>query len=197
MSSRLTSEKIVSARARLEDLAIVTGRGDARLINIEALGPYFRDDIHVVGIRANDLEIAEFAALGLRVTASDAMVGTSIAHLADEIIATTTQGTEGLWIHFDADVIDASEMPAVDCPEPGGPGFAEVAALLRHLLQSPLCVGLELTIFDPDLDPDGKLAERLVECLVQAFRRDNAGQCVMRADRLTRSLNSDFGTLKA
>ena len=54
----------MSAGARLEDVAIVTGRGDARLINIEALGPYFRDDnIHVVGIRANDLEIAEFAAL--------------------------------------------------------------------------------------------------------------------------------------
>ena len=38
-----------------EDLAIVTGRGDARLINLENLGPYIRDeDIHIIGVRADD-----------------------------------------------------------------------------------------------------------------------------------------------
>ena len=164
-----------------DDLAIVTGRGDARLVNIEALGPYFRDqDIHVVGIRANDSEIEEFAALGIRVTTADAMIGADMSALANEIIATTTEATAGFWIHFDADVIDASEMPAVDCPESGGPSFATVTMLLRHLLQSPLCLGLQLTIYDPDLDPDGEVAARLRECLVQAFRPGNVGAAPLR-----------------
>jgi arginase len=37
------------------------------------------------------------------------------------------------------------------------------------LLASPKAVGLEITIFDPDLDPDGKLAAQLAKTIEQAF----------------------------
>jgi arginase len=38
-----------------EDLAIVTGRGDHRLINLEGMGPYVQEeDVHIVGVRSND-----------------------------------------------------------------------------------------------------------------------------------------------
>ena len=71
----------------------------------------------------------------------------------------------GFWIHLDADVINPTEMPAVDSPEPGGPTIAEVVELLTPLVRHPRALGLELTIYDPGLDPDRSCATRLVTLL--------------------------------
>lgn len=85
------------------------------------------------------------------------------------VLATVTRHTEGFWIHVDLDVVDSAEMPAVDCPEPDGPSFSIITAMLRGLLASPQCVGIEVTIYDPDLDPSGVYADRIVGCLTQAL----------------------------
>ncbi len=71
----------------------------------------------------------------------------------------------GFWIHFDADVLDPADMPAVDSPEPGGLGLDQVANLLGPLAQHPKALGLQLTIYDPELDPDRQGAVRLVALL--------------------------------
>ncbi|GAA0251020.1 hypothetical protein GCM10009000_079280 [Halobacterium noricense] len=63
-------------------------------------------------------------------------------------------------------------MPAVDCPEEDGPSFYDIAELLTRLLSSPACIGLEVTIYDLDLDPKGECADRIVECLRKAFRNN-------------------------
>jgi arginase len=60
-------------------------------------------------------------------------------------------------------------MPAVDSPDQGGIEHRELVPLLGVLLASPRCVGLEVTVFDPDLDPDGRLAGELTDTLVAAF----------------------------
>lgn len=67
-------------------------------------------------------------------------------------------------MHLDLDVLDAAEMPAVDSPEPNGLSFVRLAAMLKWLLGSPVCVVLELTIYDPDLDPHGHYADRIMAC---------------------------------
>jgi arginase len=71
----------------------------------------------------------------------------------------------GFWIHFDADVLDPSVMPAVDSPVSGGLGIEELADLLTPLIHHPKALGLELTIYDPTLDPDRTCAARLVALL--------------------------------
>jgi len=53
-------------------------------------------------------------------------------------------------------------MAAVDFPEPGGPTFKELADLLTPLVLHPQALGLELTIYDPGLDPGRSCATRLV-----------------------------------
>lgn len=77
--------------------------------------------------------------------------------------------TDGFWVHLDADVLDPSVMPAVDSPDPGGLMPDELAALLRTLVRSERCVGFNLTIYDPDLDPDGSCAALLADLLQAAF----------------------------
>jgi arginase len=71
----------------------------------------------------------------------------------------------GFWIHFDADVLDPGVMPAVDSPLPEGLGLEEIAELLTPLVRHPQALGLELTIYDPALDPDRTCAARLVTLL--------------------------------
>ncbi|HEY4137598.1 MAG TPA: arginase family protein, partial [Casimicrobiaceae bacterium] len=60
-------------------------------------------------------------------------------------------------------------MPAVDSLDPGGLTFEELEDIVALALASPRVVGMELDIYDPDLDPDGRLAETLVALLQNAF----------------------------
>jgi len=74
-------------------------------------------------------------------------------------------GPRGFWIHLDADVINPTVMAAVDSPEPGGPTIKELEELLTPLVHHPRALGLELTIYDPALDPDQSCATRLASLL--------------------------------
>jgi arginase len=69
------------------------------------------------------------------------------------------------WIHLDADVLDDAIMPAVDYRMPDGLGWDEFTVVLRAALASGRAVGLEVTIFNPELDSDGAIAHALVDAL--------------------------------
>ena len=72
-------------------------------------------------------------------------------------------GLDGFWIHLDVDVLDDREMPCVDSRQAGGLTYTELRQLLRLLLESPLASGLDITILDPDLDPEGMYTARFVQ----------------------------------
>jgi arginase len=158
-----------------EDLALVTGRGDD-LANLEDRGPLALDsDVFVLGVRSGDDALSELKALGIPVPTADevrregiAAAREALAHLED------TDALDGFWVHCDVDVLDSAVMSAVDTPEPDGLGFDHLSELLRRLLADRRARGLEITIFDPDLDEDGVLAEALTSCLCDAFTTDRA-----------------------
>jgi arginase len=156
-----------------EELALATGRGQTDLTDIEGLRPYLREsDVQVFGIRDYDTERAELTASGIASTT----VGEIRKDGAEESAAVALRTLEapeleGFWVHLDADVLDPSVMPAVDSPDDGGLLPGELTSLLRPLVRSPQCVGLNLTIYDPDLDPDGTCAALLAEVLVTALVR--------------------------
>lgn len=113
---------------------------------------------------------AELAALKIPVVT----VGDLREWGADALARATAQAFEipeidGFWVHLDADVLDPSVMPAVDSPDPEGLQPRELTDLLGPLLTSPACVGLNITIYDPDLDPDGTAGALLTDIVVDAF----------------------------
>ena len=57
-------------------------------------------------------------------------------------------------------------MPAVDYHLPGGLTWAELTAVLRTAVASEQATGLDITIFNPTLDPDGRVSRTLVDALV-------------------------------
>ena len=153
-----------------EALALVTGRGQADLTNLEDLGPYTLDtDAALLGIREDDEYVADVEKAGipvwpaLTIAADPARAATRVLeHLErDEL--------DGFWVHLDVDILDAAVMPAVDSPDPGGIDHAQLQALLRPLLASPECIGIDIGIYDPDLDPDGSYAAELTDTLVASF----------------------------
>lgn len=72
----------------------------------------------------------------------------------------------GAWVHVDVDVLDDAVMPAVDSRQPGGLSYDDLTALLRPILDTGRVVGMQVTIYDPDLDPDGVAGRALADWLV-------------------------------
>ena len=60
-------------------------------------------------------------------------------------------------------------MPFVDSPEPGGLSADELLAILSPLVRNPRTIGMEMTIYDPRHDQDGRGAALLVNLLARAF----------------------------
>src|SRR5688572_2339242 len=149
-----------------EDLALVTGRGQPDLTGIEGRRPYFRDvDVAVLGIRPQDEYRIELQAAGIAYRAVPELRSDGAARSA-QWARQVLQDCDGYWVHIDVDVLDPAVMPAVDAPDAGGIAYAELELLLAGLVNTSRCLGVELTVFDPDYDPDGQYAGELVEMLV-------------------------------
>lgn len=149
-----------------EGLALVTGRGQGDLAAIESRRPYFRDaDVAVLGLRGHDEYRLDLQAAGIVNRQVPALRAEGAARSAQWAREQLTECV-GYWLHVDVDVLDPAVMPAVDAPEPGGIAFTELETLLTGLVATPHCLGMELTVFDPDYDADGAYAAELVTTLV-------------------------------
>ena len=159
-------------------LALAVGRGDSTLARLDGEQPLVRpEDLVVIG-RRDDADAPWY---GQDVLRAGPMLDLTHATIRDRGIAdvcalalerVTRPGIDGFWIHVDADVVDPSEIPAVDSPEPGGLLLGELSELLTPLIHHPDAIGLELTIYDPQLDPDRASAARLASLLERAIGRN-------------------------
>lgn len=154
-----------------EDLALVTGRGSGRLTDLDGLGPLVQDsDVVALGEREDYPEWRDIHGTEITVWNLQKVREPGCARAADMAVERLrANGVEGFWVHLDADVLDDGLMPAVDSRQPGGMSYEELVELLRPLLRSELAVGMELTIFDPELDPTGEISEAFTTAVVEAF----------------------------
>jgi arginase len=153
------------------DLALVSGRGPDRLANIDGLRPLVRDDDTVaLGEREDYPEWRDIHDTDITVWDLWKMRSLGVNRAALKTLEKLeASGVEGFWVHLDADVLDDTIMPAVDSRQPDGLSYAELIEVLRPLLDSPLAAGMQVTIFDPGLDKDGKIAAKFTDALIEAF----------------------------
>lgn len=148
-----------------EDLAAAVGRHWPAVADLEGRRPYFtaRDVVHV-GCRENDEHLQETRqTLGAVVPARQVQrEGVEQAAQRARDVAGAAH-LRGYWLHLDVDVLDPNYLPAVDSPDPGGLDPDELTDLLTAL--APAAVGAQITVFDPDLDPDGRYARLLTDIL--------------------------------
>jgi arginase len=159
------------------DLAIVSGRGPDILTNIDGLKPLVQDqDIVVFGYRDAE-QSASYGSQDVRETNMHVFdlqfvrkTGTITAATSQALEKLVNDELDGFWIHLDADVLDDLIMPAVDYRLGGGGlSFSELTELLKTLVDSGRAVGMDITIFNPQLDLDGSITQRFVLSLVQGL----------------------------
>ncbi|RST10566.1 arginase family protein [Streptomyces sp. WAC05374] len=156
------------------ELALATGRGPRVLTDLEGRGPLLRDE-DVVALGFRDAE--ESAAAGMQplppalhaIDLDGVRAAGAAAAARRAVDLLTGGGSDGYWVHLDADVLDDAVMPAVDYRLPGGLGLPELETILRTALADERARGLDVTIFNPRLDPDGRAAARLTDCLARGL----------------------------
>jgi arginase len=158
------------------DLALVSGRGPEAVVDLEGRKPYVRDE-DVVVFAYRDAALArkygsqDVRDTGMAVRDLDEVRKAGVGTAATEAVARLSgAGSKGFWIHLDVDVLDDAVMPAVDYRMSDGLDFDELATVLRTAIASGRAAGINVTIFNPNLDPNRSLARNLVGCLIQGLR---------------------------
>jgi arginase len=157
------------------DLAIVSGRGPDVLTNIDGLKPLVCDqDIILFGYRDRE-QASSFGSQDVRNTNIYSFDLTYVKELgittaaSEAVKKLLNEELCGFWIHIDADVLDDSIMPAVDYRLNGGLSFYELSELLKIIVASGRSVGMDITIFNPNLDFDGSIARRFVSSVLEGI----------------------------
>jgi arginase len=163
--------------ASASDLAFATGRGPDIVCDIERRRPLVRDDdVVVFGCRdAADRERRGCQPLpaGMLVVDRDQVRRLGAAEAAQAAVTFLTRegGPEdGFWIHLDADVFDETIMRAVDDPRPGCLAWDDVAKAVRTAVGSGRATGLQVAIYNPDIDGDGSNGRGLAATVREALR---------------------------
>jgi arginase len=149
------------------DLALATGRGEALMTDWPGVPSPLVQDRDVVQIGERDGRGPDFAWPDVNDTDFERIDVFTANEIGPQAVLERTRGRlhQRFWIHLDVDVLDDTVMPAVDSP--GAPGIApdDLVTILSGLVPDPRCVGMTVTVFDPDLDPDGRYARTLVGLL--------------------------------
>ncbi|MFC5635595.1 arginase family protein [Streptomyces bullii] len=161
------------------ELALATGHGPRVLADLEGRGPLVREE-DVVALGFRDAEESAEAGMqplppGLHAMDLGTVRALGAAEAARRAVGLLTGVGPGggYWVHLDADVLDDAVMPAVDYRLPGGLTWQELETVLRTALSGTGAVGLDVAIFNPRLDPGGRAAARLTECLLRAFATEH------------------------
>ncbi len=90
---------------------------------------------------------------------------------AARAVATVGRGPDARFVvHVDVDVLDALLLPGPDIPQYGrGLTLETLVETLTVLAGQPGCAGLTLVEYNPDHDPDGTSARRLVDGIARAL----------------------------
>lgn len=93
--------------------------------------------------------------------------------LADALLAlarlTRPGAPDRFWVHVDADVLDDAVMPAVDYRQPGGLTPGELVTILAAAMGSGRVAGVDVTIYNPALDPDAGAGAALAGALIRGL----------------------------
>lgn len=180
------------------DLAILTGHGPSGLVDdcspLPSQTVRFADDSPDGAAARLLLEPAAVVLLGHRPSELNADVAFENGRLDPAIHALTALELRGrgperageeavarltgrpAWLHLDLDVLDEEALPAVTYPQPLGLDWGELETLARPLAAASNLVGVSVADFNPERDPDGALAGRVVDLLAALLTTPGAAR---------------------
>jgi arginase len=78
--------------------------------------------------------------------------------------------THPWWFHLDLDVLSTEALPAIDYPQDGGLAWADLDEVTAQALAAGPA-GWDITIYNPDLDPERTHARRIVGFVSSAIEQ--------------------------
>ena len=81
------------------------------------------------------------------------------------------------WFHLDLDVLSTEALPAVDYPQPGGLRWDELGFVAATALSAGPR-GWDITIYNPDLDPERIHARRIVRFIGSVVEQVSGSQAI-------------------
>lgn len=155
---------------------ILDGTGVAHLLDL----PGAVDALAGIGPRRPLLRAADIVFFGYAEDEEDVHGLVDSVRLPAERVAAQPEGaasraldalaTDEIIVHVDVDVLDFLQLPAADVPVYGrGLRVDVLERALRVLVADPRCRGLLLVEYNPDHDPHGIAAQRLVRLLAAAL----------------------------
>src|SRR5690348_3978219 len=149
-------------------VAHVIGKGAPELVRFWGESPLVREpDVTLFGLERLDPPEEEFLSKSpmRHIYAADIQSRGGIVAAKDALAYVHADAHEFV-LHLDTDVIDDSEFPAVNVPASGGLQLEEVRAALSEMAKHKNLLGLDVAQYNPDKDPDGSGAKKLVDLLV-------------------------------
>lgn len=155
------------------DLALATGRGEPVLARWS--GASLVEDAFVVQIGERDeldrnYDYADIARTAIRRIPVRRALLLGMRRTVAQALSPVEGERRPLWLHVDVDVLDGKIMPAVDSPGSPGLTFSQLAELIALFQASGRLLGMNVTIYDPDLDPDHRFARGIVDCIGAGLR---------------------------
>lgn len=152
-------------------LAVANGIGAKELTSIGGEGKKIREENTVI-IGARDIDALESEMLHqsrITVFTMSDIDQLGMKEVVSRGIEIASQGTDGIHISFDLDVIDPAEAPGVGTPVAGGITYREAHLAMELVAESGHLVSMDMTEVNPILDIQNKTAELAVGLICSAF----------------------------
>jgi arginase len=152
-------------------LAHVIGRGAPELVRFWSESPLVREpDVLLYGLERVDPPEQELLSKSpMRHCWAGDIQKKGAAASARDAVAHLHADSREFVLHLDADIIAQEEFRAVNVPGSGGLSLDEVRQSLREVVSQKTLLGLDVAQYNPDRDPDGSDAQKLVALLVDAL----------------------------
>jgi len=152
-------------------VAHIIGKGAPELVRFWSEAPLVREpDVTLFGLERLDPPEQEFLSKSpmRHMDAADIQFkgGSKAAH---EALAQVHADAREFVLHLDTDVIAEEDFPAVNVPGSGGMRFDDVRASFMEFVKHKNLLGLDVAQYNPDKDPGGSGAKKLVDLLVEAL----------------------------
>ncbi len=153
-------------------VAHIIGKGAPELVRFFGESALVREpDVLLFGLQRVDPPEQEFLTRSpmRHVYAADIQLK-GAAKSADEALAHLHADGREFVLHIDTDVIAPEDFSAVNVPDTsGGLRLDEVRAALQHIVRHKNLLGFDVAQYNPDKDPDGSAARKLVDLIVDAL----------------------------
>lgn len=152
-------------------VAHLTGRGAPELVRFWGEPPLVREpDIVLFGVNRFDKpeqQLLENSPIG-RHTA-DEIRRRGASTVAEAAMERIHGNTSPFVLHFDVDAISADDFRATNFPGTSGLRLEEVRQALEVFARQKELTAFEVTVYNPDRDPDGSAAKLLVDLLASVL----------------------------